>query len=104
MRLLVYRESARCRFCYSMRLRQAAYIAKTGNFQAFTSTLLVSPYQNHKLVQEIGQAAGAEYGIAFIYMDFRTGFQEGQQQARKANIYRQQYCGCIYSERDRFQD
>ena len=99
---VVYRKKNRCLFCYAFRLHQAAKIAKEENFNIFSTTLLVSPYQQHDLIKEIGKAAGAKNGLTFHYVDFRPGFRKAQKQAKELNLYRQQYCGCILSERDRY--
>lgn len=101
-RQVAFREGERCRFCYLLRLRQAARVARKGKFDAFTTTLLVSPYQKHDLLREIGRAAGEEFGVPFYDVDFRPGFREGRRRARELGLYRQQYCGCIFSERERF--
>ncbi len=101
-RNVVFRESERCRFCYWMRLTEAAGVAKHGKFNAFTSTLLVSPFQKHQLIREIGEEVGKVYGIDFYYEDFRKGFKDGVNLSKEMGLYRQQYCGCIYSERDRY--
>lgn len=99
---VVHRETQRCRYCYSMRLNRAAQIARKGKFDAFTTTLLVSPFQRHELLKEIGESAGEKYGIPFLYMDFRPGFKEAYMQAKQQGQYTQQYCGCIYSEKERY--
>jgi len=96
------RETNRCLACYRMRLEQAAsYAAETG-LTRFTTTLLVSPYQQHELIRKVGEEAGARYGVAFEYFDFRPGWPEGVVESRALNLYRQPYCGCIFSERDRY--
>lgn len=102
LRQVVYREGNRCQICYGMRLRAAAHIAKKGKFDYYTTTLLVSPYQPHQMLQEMGEAIGKEYGVKFYYEDFRKGYQEGAQISRDLEMYRQQYCGCIYSEKERY--
>jgi predicted adenine nucleotide alpha hydrolase (AANH) superfamily ATPase len=102
LRQAVFREGDRCRVCYSLRLRNAAQIARKGKFDALTTTLLVGPFQKHQLIKDIGTAIGEEMGIPFYYQDFRTGYKEGVLISKAENMYRQQYCGCIYSERDRF--
>lgn len=102
LRKVVHRESVRCQFCYSMRLSQAAAVARRGKFDAFSTTLLVSPFQKHDLVKEIGEAAGREKGIPFYYEDFRPGFKEATARSKELGLYRQQYCGCIYSEKERY--
>jgi len=102
LRQAAFREGERCRSCYAMRLRRAAQVAKKGNYEAFTSTLLVSPFQKHQLITDIGNAIGEELGIPFLYRDFRPGYQGAVQISKAEGMYRQQYCGCIYSERDRY--
>ncbi|OAT85900.1 epoxyqueuosine reductase QueH [Desulfotomaculum copahuensis] len=102
LQMVVYRESRRCRFCYAMRLKQAARVAKKGGFDAFSTTLLVSPYQKHDLIREIGETAGDECGVPFYYVDFRPGYREATARSRELGMYRQQYCGCIYSEKERY--
>jgi len=97
-----YRESRRCLICYEMRLQKAAHIAKKGKFDFFTTTLLVSKYQKHQLIKEIGEAAGEKYGVKFFYQDFREGFKESGVISREMGLYRQQYCGCLYSELERY--
>lgn len=101
-RSVAYRESDRCRFCYVLRLRQTARVAKNGGFEAFTTTLLVSPFQKHDLIREVGESAAAEYGLTFAYHDFRAGFAEAVRRSKELGMYRQKYCGCIYSEKERF--
>ena len=102
IRQTVYRENRRCHFCYHDRLTAAARIAKRGRFDAFTSTLLYSKFQRHELLRELGAAAGKAAGVRFFYEDFRTGWQEGITISRERQMYRQQYCGCIYSEGERY--
>ena len=69
-----YRETQRCLFCYRLRLEQTAHIAKKGKFDYFSTTLLVSKYQKHQLIKEVGEAIGEKYGVPFLYQDFRVGF------------------------------
>jgi predicted adenine nucleotide alpha hydrolase (AANH) superfamily ATPase len=87
----------RCNMCYSIRMDKTASIAKEKGFDAFSTTLLVSPYQKHELIKEIGERLAKKYGIDFYYKDFRPGFRQGQQQAREMGLYRQKFCGCIVS-------
>ncbi|MEJ5347208.1 MAG: epoxyqueuosine reductase QueH [Desulfosoma sp.] len=101
-RQTAFRENRRCLYCYSRRLEAAARLAKKSGFDAFTSTLLYSKRQNHDLVRHIGEQAASAFSIPFLYEDFRKGWAEGQQKAVAMGLYRQQYCGCVYSERDRF--
>jgi hypothetical protein len=102
LRGVVFREDARCRYCYSVRLEAAARTAKRGKFDAFTSTLLYSKQQNHQLVRDIGEDVGKRRGVPFLYRDFRGGWKEGIETSKSLGLYRQQYCGCIYSEKERF--
>jgi hypothetical protein len=102
LRSIVFRESERCKVCYHTRLEATAQIAKKGKFDAFTSTLLGSKHQDHELIKEIGLATGKKRGVNFFYSDFREGWAEGTEMSKKLGLYRQQYCGCIYSEKERF--
>ena len=102
LRMVTFREAERCRLCYLMRLEAAAAVAKKGRFEAFTTTLLYSKFQKHVLIREMGEAAAEKYGVSFYYEDFRVGWKEGISLSKEKNLYRQQYCGCIYSERDRY--
>ena len=91
----------RCPACWKLRLEKTANFAKDNGFDAFTTTLLISPYQDHEKVKEIGENIASEKGIQFYYQDFRPGFRDGQEQAKKENLYRQKYCGCVFSELER---
>lgn len=93
---------ARCPVCYRLRLDAAAAYAVENGFPAFSTTLLISPYQNHALLMEAGERAAAQYGVSFLYRDFRPLFRDGQNRARELNLYMQKYCGCIFSEEDRY--
>ena len=99
---LVFRESDRCRVCYHERLYAACKVAKKGKFDAFTSTLLYSKFQNHELIYSTGKAIGKKEGIKFLYRDFRDGWKQGIEESKRLEMYRQQYCGCIYSEKERY--
>lgn len=103
-RQVAFRESSRCLYCYSLRLEAAARLAKKSRFEAFTTTLLYSRRQKHELVVRLAEEAAGRNGIPFYYKDFRLGWKEGQEAAKQLGLYRQQYCGCVYSERDRFQE
>ncbi len=102
LRAVAYRETRRCQYCYHLRLSAAARLAKKSGFDAFTSTLLFSKLQRHDQIRDIGLAAAEEAGIEFLYRDFREGWAQGREAAQAAGLYRQQYCGCVYSERDRY--
>ena len=83
----------RCKeYCYRIRLEQTAKFAKENGYDAFTTTLLVSPYQNHEALIEVAKEMANKYGIEFIYRDFRVGFREGQNKARELGLYMQKYC------------
>lgn len=88
----------RCSMCYNLRLEETARIAKEGGFDAFSTTLLVSPYQKHDFIRELGEKLGQIYGVDFYYNDFRKGFRQGQQKAKEMGLYRQKFCGCIISK------
>jgi len=92
----------RCRACYRLRLERAAIVCKNAGLQVFTTTLLVSPYQRHDLIREIGEKIGEAYGLNFLYRDFRPGFRSGQAMAREMGLYMQGYCGCVFSEFERY--
>jgi len=93
---------ARCVQCYRMRMRPAAQYAAENGFTHFTSTLFVSPYQNHELMKQAAEEAAAEFGVQFLHRDFRPYFREGQDRARELGLYMQKYCGCVFSEEDRY--
>lgn len=94
--------SDRCSYCYRTRLEETARLAALQGFDSFTTTLLISPYQNHEKIKEIGYEAEAKYGVKFLYRDFRPLFKEGQEKAREMGFYMQKYCGCIFSEEERY--
>ncbi len=102
IRNMAYRESDRCRICYHERLSSTARVARHGRFDCFSSTLLYSKFQNHELLKEIGESVARSVGIPFHYADFRTGWKEGIEVSKQLGLYRQAYCGCIYSEKERF--
>lgn len=102
MRGVVFREVMRCRFCYHLRILETARVAKDNGFDGFTTTLLLSPYQDHNLIQEIGRSVGEEMGIPFYYQDFRPFYNRSIQLSKEFGLYRQSYCGCIYSEKERY--
>lgn len=98
----VSRTEPRCRYCYDVRLDTTARYAAEHGFDAFTTTLLISPYQKHYLIAAIGEEKAAKYGLQFLYRDFRPFFREGQALARASGFYMQKYCGCIFSEEERY--
>ena len=89
-------------YCYKVRLEQTVKYAKENGFDSFTSTLFVSPYQKHKELKKICEELANKYNIEFLYRDFRIGFIQGQAKARQLGLYMQKYCGCVFSEEDRY--
>jgi len=102
IRSVAFREQDRCRYCYHDRLQAAARVAKKGKFDGFTSTLLYSKFQKHDTIRQMGESIGKTQGVPFYYQDFRTGWKEGIAVSKDRNMYRQPYCGCIYSEKERY--
>ena len=94
--------SGRCFYCYDVRLEQTAKYAAEHGFASFTTTLLVSPFQNHQAIIHVAEKAAEKYQVPFLYRDFRPGFQDGQSKARELELYMQKYCGCIFSEEERY--
>jgi hypothetical protein len=92
----------RCSFCYRTRLGQAFRQAEEQGFDAVSTTLLYSKYQKHGEIVSIASVLSEEYDVPFLYEDFRTGWQEGVDESKRLNMYRQKYCGCIFSEKERF--
>ena len=95
--------NSRCIYCYEHRLEQTAKYAKENGFDGFTSTLFASLYQNHEMMKTFAENLSKKYDIPFVYRDFRPNFREGNQKARQEGLYMQKYCGCIFSEQDRYQ-
>lgn len=89
-------------YCYRVRLEETAKYASENGFDTITTTLLVSPYQKHDEIVKIGNEIADKYGLSFLYRDFRVGFREGQAKARELGLYMQKYCGCVFSEEDRY--
>jgi tRNA A37 threonylcarbamoyladenosine dehydratase/predicted adenine nucleotide alpha hydrolase (AANH) superfamily ATPase len=91
----------RCELCYCMRLEQTAAYAAENGFDTFSTSLLISPYQDHDAIRRIGEELSARHGIKFFYRDFRPLFRQGQNQARALGLYMQKYCGCMFSIEER---
>ena len=89
-------------YCYKIRMEQTAKYAKEHGYDAFTSTLFVSPYQQHDILKKVCEEMAEKYQITFLYRDFRPGFRDGQNKARELGLYMQKYCGCIFSEEERY--
>lgn len=92
----------RCGFCYALRFDETARYAAEHGYDCFTSTLFVSPYQNQGLMRETAERAAAKYGVQYLHRDFSPRFREGQDKARELGLYMQNYCGCVFSEEDRY--
>jgi predicted adenine nucleotide alpha hydrolase (AANH) superfamily ATPase len=92
----------RCAHCYRVRIEETARRAAARGYENFSTTLLISPYQDHEALRAAAETAAACHGVAFLYRDFRPLFRAGQRTAREWGLYRQKYCGCIFSEEDRY--
>ncbi len=89
-------------YCYPVRLRKTFEYAKENGYDTVTTTLLYSIYQNHDYIKKLCEEYAEEYGINFLYIDFRPGFWEGHSKAKEEGLYMQKYCGCVFSEEDRY--
>ncbi|MBR2902131.1 MAG: epoxyqueuosine reductase QueH [Clostridia bacterium] len=87
----------RCMMCYDLRLEYAAKYAASNGYNAFSTTLLVSPWQDHQYIIDKCNALAEKYGIRFHYEDYRTGYRQGQEMAKAIDLYRQKFCGCMWS-------
>ena len=92
----------RCAYCYSHRLEGTARYAAEHGFQSFTTTLLASLYQDHEGIKAAAERYASQYGVQFLYRDFRSNFRAGNQKARDLGFYMQKYCGCVFSEAERY--
>jgi predicted adenine nucleotide alpha hydrolase (AANH) superfamily ATPase len=97
-------EADRCGHCFDLRLSKTAETARRNGFSAFTTTLLISPHQKHDTLREIGSKIGGEQGLEFLYADLRKRYSDSRHMTKPMNLYRQQYCGCVYSEWERYTD
>jgi predicted adenine nucleotide alpha hydrolase (AANH) superfamily ATPase len=97
-------EPERCRYCFDLRLSKTAENARQMGFDAFTTTLLISPHQKHDIIKETGNRIAAEQGIEFLYADLRKRYSDSRHMTKPLDLYRQQYCGCVYSEWERYAD
>ena len=98
----VQEREKRCPLCYRLRLAKAAAFAQKNGYSHFSTTLLYSRFQDHVLIKEIGEELAAVYDLTFFYHDFREGWSEGVKISKELGMYRQQYCGCIFSEQERY--
>jgi len=92
----------RCEQCYNLRLKKLAKEAKEKGYNYFSTTLLYSKFQDHELIKEICERLNNQYGVNFYYFDFRIGWKEGIEISKKMGLYRQHYCGCIFSEMEKY--
>jgi predicted adenine nucleotide alpha hydrolase (AANH) superfamily ATPase len=104
LRAMYGREDNRCGLCFNMRLQKTAATAIEKGIYAFSSSLLISPHQDHELIKKIGQEIALNTGAAFIYADLRKRYSDSRRLTKPMELYRQQYCGCIYSEYERYND
>lgn len=102
---IVYNEAlkSRCPVCWWLRLAKTAKFAKENGFDAFTTTLLASPYQDQDVIKNISSDIAKSSGLEFYYRDFRPRFKEAHQTAKSKGIYCQNYCGCVFSEKERIE-
>lgn len=93
---------ARCKICFNMRLSKAAEYAKQGGFNYFATTLTVSPLKNASVINEVGTELAEKYGINYLCSDFKkkNGYKRTIELSREYGLYRQNYCGCVFSKRD----
>jgi predicted adenine nucleotide alpha hydrolase (AANH) superfamily ATPase len=92
----------RCHYCYQSRMTATARMAAEQGYEGFSTSLLYSRYQQHEAIRQFGEELAADLGLTFVYDDFRSGWNEGINVSKAMGLYRQQYCGCIYSEKDRY--
>lgn len=97
-------KGTRCSYCYSVRLEETARAARTGGFDAFSTSLLYSTSQKHEEIRSLGLALAEKYGVRFYYDDFRNGWQQGIDESKSMGLYRQKYCGCMYSRIERYSE
>ncbi len=95
-------DNLRCMYCYADRMDRVARYAKENGYEAFTTSMLYSPFQKHEMIKEIGFRMEKKHGIRFLYRDFRENYPRGDEIAKRYGMYRQGYCGCIFSEFDRY--
>ena len=95
---------SRCERCIGMRLDRAAQEAVVQGCEAFSTTLSISPWQDHGAIQARGDVAAREHGVEFVYQDLRPEYPESRRISRELGIYRQKYCGCLISEWERYRD
>jgi hypothetical protein len=95
-------EVPRCHRCIAQRLQRTAEKAAAEGYDAFATTLTISPYQDHEAIRAVGEEASRRYDVEFLYRDLRSLYPESRRLSRQWGIYRQKYCGCLISEWERF--
>jgi predicted adenine nucleotide alpha hydrolase (AANH) superfamily ATPase len=98
------RRPARCLTCYRMRLRRVAALAAQMGYDAFSTSMLVSTHLDHDGIRRVGDEIAHAAGVRFLYRDFRPRVMDGVRESKAMGTYRQQYCGCVYSERERYDE
>lgn len=93
----------RCRRCFELRLEKTAELAKEKNFDFFTTTLTISPLKNAQVLNEVGEEAGEKYKVPHLPSDFKkkSGYKRSIELSKEFDLYRQNYCGCVFSKRER---
>ncbi|WP_459946827.1 epoxyqueuosine reductase QueH [Desulfocastanea catecholica] len=102
VRQVAFHEAERCDICYHIRLEKTAAVAREMAFDAFSTTLLYSKYQRHADLISLCEELSTSHDIPFYYEDFRIGWQQGIDVSKELGMYRQPYCGCVYSEQERY--
>lgn len=95
-------EVSRCQYCFDLRLSKTAEVGRERGFGAFTTSLLISPHQKHDLIKSTGEKLAQDRGISFLYADLRKRYSDSRHITKSMELYRQQYCGCVYSEWERY--
>lgn len=103
-RAIAEHEDDRCRHCFTLRLSRTASVATSRGFDTFSSTIFISPYQKHEIAKQVGESVAISTGITFLYADLRKRFSESRRITKSMDLYRQQYCGCLFSEWERYRD
>lgn len=102
VRAVAFREESRCELCYRLRLRRAADFALEQGMESFTTTLFASPFQDHNLLRLLGESVARSRGLEFVTWDGRGIYRDVLAEARERGMYIQPYCGCLFSERERY--
>jgi epoxyqueuosine reductase len=102
LRMVAHQEENRCPSCYHLRLERTLAVARSGDFDLFSTTLLYSRFQKHEAIAEVCRGLSGSGPVRFHYEDFREGWKEGIRISKEWGIYRQPYCGCLFSEWERY--